>query len=89
MCGGGSIFLCQDVGRVSWALSAVLSPVQGWVFLQDVHVDVLLDQTVQQDRQRGEADIVESQICCIVERLRETEREGDSKTDRETDTEDR
>lgn len=48
------------IGKVWPQLSnAVIGPVEGRVFLQDVHVDVLLNEAVEQDGQRGEADIVQ------------------------------
>lgn len=37
----------------------VFKPVEGRVLLQDVHVDVLLNEAVEQDGQRGEADVVQ------------------------------
>lgn len=44
-------------------------PVERRVLLQDVHVDVLLDETVEQNGQRGEADVVQSQVGRVVQRL--------------------
>lgn len=38
---------------------AFKEPVEGRVLLQDVHVDVLLNEAVEQDGQRGEADVVQ------------------------------
>lgn len=46
------------------------SPVQAWFILQDVRVDQLFKQTVHQDGQRGEADVVQCQINTVVQRLR-------------------
>lgn len=45
------------------------SPVQGGLPLQGVHGDVLLDQAVQEDGERGEADVVQRQIGSVVQRL--------------------
>lgn len=44
-------------------------PIERRVLLQDVHVDVLLDETVEQNGQRGETDVVQSQVGCVVQRL--------------------
>lgn len=46
-------------------------PVEGGVLLQDVHVDVLLYETVEQDGQRGETDVVQGQVGRVVQRLGE------------------
>ena len=45
------------------------SPVQGGLPLQRLRGDVLLHQAVQQDGQRGEADVVQRQVCRVVQRL--------------------
>lgn len=52
-------------------LANTTQPVEGGVLLQDVHVDVLLYETVEQDGQRGETDVVQGQVGCVVQRLRE------------------
>lgn len=44
-------------------------PVETRVFLQDVHIYVLLDETVEQNGQRGEADVVERQVSRVIQRL--------------------
>ena len=55
-------------------------PVEGGVLPQDVYVDVLLHQTVEQDGQRGEADVVQRQVGRVVQRLGEGEgEEGERK----------
>lgn len=52
-------------------LANTTQPVEGGVLLQDVHVDVLLYETVEQDGQRGETDVVQGQVGCVVQRLRQ------------------
>ncbi len=49
-------------------------PVERRVLLQNVHVNVLLYETVEQDGQRCEADVIQSQVGCIVQRLERRER---------------
>lgn len=46
-------------------------PVQGWVSLEHFNAHVLFHEAVQENREGGEADVVESQIRSIVQSLRE------------------
>lgn len=50
-------------------------PVQAGFTLQYVWVDQLFKQTVHQDGQRGEADVVECQINTVIQSLDGTEAE--------------
>ena len=45
------------------------SPVQGGVLLERLHGDVLLHQAVEEDGEWGEADVVQSQVGGVVQRL--------------------
>lgn len=49
------------------------APVQGGVSLEHIDAHVLLHQAVQQDWEGGEADIVESQVCSIIQSLQKGE----------------
>lgn len=44
-------------------------PIQGWIPLQCLHGDMLLDQAVEKDGERGEADVVQRQVGRVIERL--------------------
>lgn len=48
----------RPLGYKKRCSNAVFQPVEGRVLLQNVHVDVLLNEAVEQDGQRGEADVV-------------------------------
>lgn len=50
-------------------------PVQARFILQDVRMDQLFKQTVHQDGQRGEADVVQCQINTVIQSLNGTEPE--------------
>ena len=45
------------------------SPVQRWIPHERFHGDVLFEQTVEEDGERSEADVVQRQICSVVQRL--------------------
>lgn len=44
------------------------------ILLQDVGINVLLDEAVEENGQRGEADVVESQVGGVIERLFRTKK---------------
>lgn len=44
-------------------------PVQGWVSLEHFNAHMLLHEAVQENREGGEADVVESQIRSIIQSL--------------------
>lgn len=50
-------------------------PVEGRVPFQRFYGDVLLDQAVEEDGQRREADVVQCQIGSVVQRLRDKEKD--------------
>lgn len=58
----------DDTGYWKNLLVLVL-PVQRWLALQHVRVDQLLKQAVDQDGQRGEADVVECQVDTVIKSL--------------------
>lgn len=44
-------------------------PIEGGVPLQCLYGDVLLHQAVEEDGERGEADVVQRQIGSVIQRL--------------------
>lgn len=63
------INIVREVIKSSYTTRGGDSPVQARFILQDVWVDQLFKQTVDQDGQRGEADVVQCQINTVVQRL--------------------
>ena len=58
-----------DNQKIWGGLEQVTSPVQGGLPLECLHGDMLLYQAVEEDWEWGEADVVQRQICRVVQRL--------------------
>lgn len=61
--------LCRAAAGLTLGLGQGHTPVEGRVSLEHVNAHVLLHEAVQENREGSEADVVESQICSIVQSL--------------------
>lgn len=62
LCGNFIVFQNSFSGMFLW-------PVQSGVSLQRLYADVFLYEAVEEDGQGGEADVVQSQVGCVVQGL--------------------